>query len=301
MRLTKLHGLGNDYLFYAPAEGEEQQRDWADIARRASDRHFGVGADGLILALPSSIADLRMRIFNADGSEAEMCGNGIRCLAKYAVEERLVDPQAERLRIETLAGVLTIDLVRERGEVVGARVDMGVPRFSPAEIPVALDGEGPVLDYPLEVGGIELRLAFVSMGNPHAVHFIDTDPDAFPLDRIGPLVEHHPLFPKRTNFQVVQVVDRHRVKHRVWERGAGLTLASGTSAAAVCVIGYLKGLTASPLIDSLPGGDLLLEWDGQGSVSMTGPAVRVFDAEWNESVADRYHPSECTASASSHS
>ncbi|MDW8046169.1 MAG: diaminopimelate epimerase [Chloroflexota bacterium] len=300
MRLTKLHGLGNDYLFYAPAEGEEAQRDWADIARRASDRHFGVGADGLILALPSNVADLRMRIFNADGSEAEMCGNGIRCLAKYAVEEGLVDPGAERLRIETLAGILTIDLVRERGEVVGARVDMGRPRLRPAEIPVAVEVEGPVLDYPLEVGGIELRLSFVSMGNPHAVHFLTSDPDEFPLERIGPLVEHHPLFPRRTNFQIVQVLDRHRVKHRVWERGAGLTLASGTSAAAVCVAGCLKGLLESPVVDSLPGGELVLEWDGQGPVFMTGPAVRVFDAEWNENAGAGYHPSERAASAPSH-
>ncbi|GBD23108.1 Diaminopimelate epimerase [bacterium HR29] len=300
MRLTKLHGLGNDYLFYTPSPGEEEERDWSDIARRASDRHFGVGADGLILALPSAVADLRMRIFNADGSEAEMCGNGIRCLAKYAVEEGLVDPTAERLRIETLAGVLTIDLVRERGEVVGARVDMGQPRLRPAEIPVAVEGEGPILDYPLEVDGVQLRLAFVSMGNPHAVHFLDGDPDEFPLERLGPQVEHHPLFPRRTNFQIVQVVERHRVKHRVWERGAGLTLASGTSAAAVCVAGCLKGLLESPVVDSLPGGELLLEWDGTGSVFMTGPAVRVFDAEWNERDTPRYHPSERATSAPSH-
>ncbi len=300
MRLTKLHGLGNDYLFYTPSPGEEEQPDWSDLARRASDRHFGVGADGLILALPSAVADLRMRIFNADGSEAEMCGNGIRCLAKYAVEERLVDPTAERLRIETLAGILTIDLVRQGGEVVGARVDMGQPRLRPVDIPVAVEGEGPILDYPLVVDGVQLRLAFVSMGNPHAVHFVETDPDEFPLERIGPLVEHHPLFPRRTNFQVVQVLDRHRVKHRVWERGAGLTLASGTSAAAVCVAGCLKGLLESPVVDSLPGGELLLEWDGKGSVFMTGPAVRVFDAEWNERAAPSYHPSERAASALSH-
>lgn len=300
MRLTKLHGLGNDYLFHAPTPGEEEQRDWADIARRASDRHFGVGADGLILALPSQVADLRMRIFNADGSEAEMCGNGIRCLAKYAVEEGLVDPAAERLRVETLAGILTLDLVRERGEVVAARVDMGRPRWRPAEIPVAVDGDGPVLDYPLTVDDVELRLAFVSMGNPHAVYFLDDDPDTFPLERIGPQVERHPLFPRRTNFQVVQVLDRRHVKHRVWERGAGITLASGTSAAAVCAVGYLKGLTESPLVDSLPGGDLLLEWDGVGPIFMTGPAVRVCEVEWNENARAGYHPSERAAGAPSH-
>jgi len=291
MRLVKLHGLGNDYLFYRPEPGEEELRDWADLARRASDRHFGVGADGLILALPSEVADLRMRIFNADGSEAEMCGNGIRCLAKFAVEEGLVPPDIDELRVETLAGVLTVTLFREGGEVVAARVNMGRPRFEPAEIPVNVEGPGPVLDYPLTVDGVELRLTFVSMGNPHAVHFIEGDVDDFPLERIGPLVERHPLFPNRTNFQVVQVLDRGHVRHRVWERGAGITLASGTSASAVCVAGVLKGLTDRRIVDSLPGGDLELEWTEEGSVLMTGPAVRVFDAEWHESERPRYHRS----------
>lgn len=279
MRVTKMHGLGNDYVF-ACADGGE--RDWSGLARRVSDRHFGVGSDGLILALPSRVADLRMRMFNADGSEAEMCGNGIRCLARYAVEEGIVAPDAGAVAIETLAGVLTLDLFRENGVVTAARVDMGPPDFDPASLPAAVDGPGPVVDLPVEVDGVALRLTLVSVGNPHAIHWIESDVDAFPLERIGPLVERHPLFPNRVNFQVVRVLDRGHVRHRVWERGTGITLASGTSASAVCAAGRLTGRTDGAIVDSLPGGDLELSWDGEGSVFMTGPATRVFDADWHE-------------------
>ena len=278
MRVTKMHGLGNDYAYVRP----DAERDWSEVARRVSDRHFGVGSDGLILALPSDVADLRMRMFNPDGSEAEMCGNGIRCLAKYAVEEGMVPADAEEIAIETLAGVLTLQLFRENGSVTAARVDMGPPSFDPASLPAAVDGPGPVVDLPLEVEGVPLRLTLVSVGNPHAIHWTDVDVDAFPLERIGPLVENHALFPNRTNFQVVEVVDPGHVRHRVWERGTGITLASGTSASAVCAAGRLTGRTGDRIIDSLPGGDLELEWDGSGSVFMTGPAARVFDAEWAE-------------------
>ncbi len=278
MRVTKMHGLGNDYV-YVRAEGD---RDWPALARRVSDRHFGVGGDGLILALPSEMADLRMRMFNADGSEAEMCGNGIRCLARYAVEEGIIAPDAETVSVETLAGVLTLDLLRENGVVVAACVDMGPPSFDPASLPAAVEGPGPVVDLPLEVDGAALRLTLVSMGNPHAIHWVDGDVGAFPLERIGPLVERHPLFPNRTNFQVVQVMDRAHVRHRVWERGTGVTLASGTSASAVCAAGRLTDRTDGAITDSLPGGDLELAWDGEGSVFMTGPAARVFDGDWYE-------------------
>jgi diaminopimelate epimerase len=278
MRVTKMHGLGNDYIYVRPT-GE---RDWADVSRRVSDRHFGVGSDGLILALPSSVADLKMRIFNADGSEAEMCGNGIRCLAKYAVEEGMVPADRERVTIETGAGVLTLQLFREAGIVSAARVDMGRPRFEPAEIPANVEGPAPIVDLPIEVGGMQLKLTLVSMGNPHAIHYVGAGIEEFPLERIGPLVEHHLIFPRRTNFQVVQVIDRGHVRHRVWERGSGITLASGTSASAVCAASVLRGFTDKRIVDSLPGGDLVLEWDGKGSVFMTGPATRVFDGEWHE-------------------
>lgn len=276
MRITKMHGLGNDYLYLRP----EEERDWGRLSRRVSDRHFGIGSDGLILALPSERADLRMRIFNADGSEAEMCGNGIRCLAKYAVEEGIVDAAARSVTVETLAGVLTLDLFREDGAVTGARVEMGEPDFDPAALPAALPGPGPVFDHVVEVDGIKLKLSLVSVGNPHAVHYVDGGIEEFPLERIGPLVERHPLFPNRVNFQVVQVLDPGHVRHRVWERGSGITLASGTSATAVCAVSRTRGLTGDRLVDALPGGELVLDWDGEGPVYMTGPAVRVFDCDW---------------------
>jgi diaminopimelate epimerase len=278
MRVTKLHGLGNDYIFHQPTE----ERDWEDISRRISDRHFGLGSDGLILALPSDKADLRMRIFNADGSEAEMCGNGIRCIGKYAVEEGMVPADAERITVETGAGVLVLQLFRENGIVTAARVDMGEPRLEASQIPANVEGPGPILDMPLNVGGMDLKLTLVSMGNPHAIHYVESGIEDFPLERIGPLVENHPVFPRRINFQVVQVVDSGHVRHRVWERGSGITLASGTSASAVCVASRLHGFTGDRIIDSLPAGDLVLEWDGVGSVFMTGPAARVYDAEWLE-------------------
>ena len=278
MRVTKMHGLGNDYIYVIP----EREMDWPDIARRVSERHFGIGSDGLILALKSDLADMKMRMFNADGSEAEMCGNGIRCVAKFAVEEGLVSSGKDVVTVETLAGVKTLQLFRDGGVITGARVDMGAPSFDPAALPANVEGPGPVIDLPLTVDGIDLKLTLVSVGNPHAIHYIDSDPAGFPLERIGPLVENHPLFPRRTNFQVVQVLDRGHVKHRVWERGSGITLASGTSATAVAAASRLRGFTGDRIVDSLPGGDLTLEWDGAGSVFMSGPATRVMDGEWLE-------------------
>jgi diaminopimelate epimerase len=276
MRFTKMQGLGNDYVYMLPSE----EHDWEAVARAVSDRHFGIGSDGLILALPSQVADMRMRMFNADGSEAEMCGNGIRCVAKLGVEEGLVPGNPDVVTVETLAGIKTLVLQREGGVIIGARVDMGPPNFDPASLPATVEGPGPVIDLPVTVDGVDLKLTLVSVGNPHAIHYVDSDPDGFPLERIGPLVEHHPLFPRRVNFQVVQVLDRGHVKHRVWERGSGITIASGTSASAVAAASRLRGFTGDRIVDSLPGGDLVLEWDGTGSVFMTGPAVRVFDGEW---------------------
>ncbi len=278
MRVTKMHGLGNDYVYLIPTE----EKDWPEIARKVSDRHFGVGSDGLILALPSDVADMKMRMFNADGSEAEMCGNGIRCVAKFALEEGLVAGDKETVTVETLAGIKTLQMFREDGAVVAARVDMGPPNFDPASLPANVEGAGPVVDLPLTVDGMELRLTLVSVGNPHAIHYIDYHPNEFPLERIGPLVENHPLFPRRTNFQVVQVLNPGEVNHRVWERGSGITLASGTSATAVAAASRMRGFTGDRIVNHMPGGDLVLEWDGQGSVFMTGPATRVFDAEWLE-------------------
>jgi diaminopimelate epimerase len=278
MRVTKMHGAGNDYVYALP--GDDRGRDWEKLAREVSDRHFGIGSDGLIIGLPSDKADLRMRMWNADGSEAEMCGNGIRCLVKFAVEEGFLPADADNVTVETLAGIKVLQLFRENGVVTSARVDMGPPNFDPASLPANVEGPGPVVDLPVLVDGMELKLTLVSMGNPHAIHYIDNDPESFPLARIGPLVEHHPLFPRRTNFQVVQVLNPGEVRHRVWERGTGITLASGTSSCAVAAASRMRGLTGPRIVDHMDGGDLVLEWDGSGSVFKTGPAVRVFDTEW---------------------
>ncbi len=277
MRVTKMHGAGNDYVYTLPLVDRD---DWDEMARQVSDRHFGIGSDGLILGLRSDKADMRMRMFNADGSEAEMCGNGIRCLVKFAVEEGFLPRDAETVSVETLGGIKVLQLFRENGVITSARVDMGPPNFDPSSLPANVEGPGPVIDLPLVVDGMELKLTLASMGNPHAIHYIDHDPASFPLERIGPLVENHPLFPRRTNFQVVQVLGPGEIRHRVWERGTGITLASGTSASAVCAASRMRGLTGDRIIDHMPGGDLTLEWDGAGSVFMTGPAVRVFDTEW---------------------
>lgn len=272
-----MHGAGNDYVYTLPTTDRD---DWEELARTISDRHFGIGSDGLILGLKSDVADMRMRMFNADGSEAEMCGNGIRCLVKFAVEEGFLPPNADDVSVETLGGIKILQLFREDGVITSARVDMGVPNFDPASLPANVEGPGPVIDLPITVDGMELKLTLASVGNPHAIHYIDHDPATFPLERIGPLVEHHALFPRRTNFQVVQVLNKGEVNHRVWERGTGITLASGTSATAVCAASRLRGFTGDRIVNHMPGGDLILEWDGKGSVFKTGPAVRVFDTEW---------------------
>jgi len=256
------------------------------MARAMCDRHFGVGGDGLILVLPSDEADFRMRIFNPDGSEAEMCGNGIRCFAKYVVEEGLAPPETSQLNIETLAGVRTVWLTKEGNEVRRVRVSMGEPEFSPDRIPVWIDHPTlralmpPVKDYPVEIDGKELRLTCLSMGNPHAVHFIDYPVDEFPLLELGPKVENHLYFPNRVNFEVVQVVDRSQVEARVWERGAGPTLACGTGACAVAVAAHLHDLVEDEVDVRLPGGTLHLEWGGEGEVFLSGPAETVFRGEW---------------------
>ena len=278
MRVTKMHGAGNDYVYALP--GDDRGRDWEKLARDMSDRHFGIGSDGLIIGLPSEKADIRMRMWNADGSEAEMCGNGIRCLVKFAVEEGFLPADADNVTVDTLAGIKVLQLFRENGVVTAARVDMGSPNFDPASLPANVEGPGPVVDLPILVDGMALKLTLVSMGNPHAIHYIDHDPAQFPLARIGPLVENHPLFPRRTNFQVVQVLNRGEVNHRVWERGTGITLASGTSSCAVAAASRMRGLTGDRIVDHMEGGDLILEWDGHGSVFKTGPAVRVFNTDW---------------------
>jgi diaminopimelate epimerase len=280
IKFTKMHGAGNDYIY---VDARQTEKDWPEVARRMSDRHFGVGGDGLILILPSSKADVRMRMFNADGSEAEMCGNGIRCFAKYVLERGIAQPNEGVLSVETLAGIIRVYPIWNEGLMVAARVNMGPPRLRPADVPVKLEGGGPVIDHPLEVDGRHLALTFVSIGNPHAVAFLDEAVADFPLCTIGPKVENHPLFPKRVNFEVVNVESRDALRMRVWERGSGETLACATGACAVIVAAHLKGLVNDKVDISVPGGILKLEWPGQGDVWLEGPCEEVFTGEWKES------------------
>jgi diaminopimelate epimerase len=279
MRFVKMQGTGNDFVLLEAQGGE---RDWPRLAQAMCDRHFGVGADGLILVLPSSRADVRMRMFNPDGSEAEMCGNGLRCVVKYAVEGGLARPRDGRIDVETLAGVLAAQIFGDERTVERVRVSMGVPRFAPAEVPVLVETEPPIIDLPLEVSGHTLWLTCLSMGNPHAVHFLDGPVADFPLEELGPLVEHHALFPQRVNFEVAQVLAGDRIEARVWERGAGATLACGSGASATVVAACLRGLAGAAVDITLPGGTLAVEWDGRGEVYLAGPAERVFAGEWEK-------------------
>jgi len=245
-----------------------------------SDRHFGVGSDGLILILPSRVADVRMRMFNADGSEGQMCGNGIRCVAKYAFEHGR--SKANPMRIETAAGVKTVELVIDAaGRVTAATVDMGPPILDPAKIPVKVP-QKQVIDVPIRTAQHAYPMTCVSMGNPHAVIFVP-DAAAVPLEQVGPEIERHPLFPERVNVHFVQVRSPQEVTMRTWERGSGATLACGTGASAVCVAGALTGRTGRKITAHLPGGDLELHWrQDNDRVYMTGPAVEVFQGEWKE-------------------
>jgi len=285
MEFTKMHGAGNDYV-YVDARAMPE-RDWESLSRSISDRHFGVGGDGLILVMDSEVADLRMRMFNSDGSEGAMCGNGIRCFAKYAIERGIVSSTAQKVTVDTMSGVRTIVPHYDGTSVDSARVSMGPPRFAPSEIPVDLDPaiagkDGPIINYAVHPGDFRLFLTFVSMGNPHAVTFIDQPVEEFPLHNIGPLVERHPIFPDRVNFEIVNLRDDRNLDARVWERGSGETMACGTGACAIGVASRLLGHTGDRVAVNLPGGTLDIEWDGQGEVYLEGPAAEVFSGVWTE-------------------
>jgi diaminopimelate epimerase len=279
MRFTKMHGIGNDYVYVNGFQ--ESVDDPAALARRIADRHFGVGGDGLILVLPSEQADVRMRMFNADGSEAEMCGNGIRCVAKFAFDRGI--SKSNPMRVETGRGVLDLALTVEEGRVREVTVNMREPVLALPEIPVdaaRLIKGNSQHEYVFDIEGQSLSAAFVSMGNPHVVMFVD-NVAAIELDRLGPRVERHPAFPRRINAHWVQIVSRQEVIMRTWERGSGITLACGTGACAVCVAGVLTGRTGRKILAHLPGGDLKLDWDERDNcVYMTGPATEVFSGEW---------------------
>ena len=246
MRFTKMHGIGNDYVYVSTFD-QKPPSDPAQLAVAISDRHFGIGGDGLILIMPSEQADARMRMFNADGSEGEMCGNGVRCVAKYLFDHGLA--RKSQVTIETGRGVLTLDLEVHEGRVQRVRVDMGRPIFEPSRIPTLLAGEPPV-EHPLRLGDRELGVTALSMGNPHAVIYVD-DVAAFPLESLGPQIEHHPAFPRRVNVHIVQVLGTGEVRMRTWERGSGITLACGTGACAVCVAGVLTRRTERSILAHL--------------------------------------------------
>jgi diaminopimelate epimerase len=278
MRFTKMHGCGNDYI-YVDCFREKPPRDPAALSRAVSDRHFGIGADGLILICPSEKADARMRMYNADGSEPEMCGNGLRCVAKF-VHDRGIAPRS-RLAIETGRGVLTVDLEIRGGKAERIRVDMGEPILQASDIPTNLPGNPPV-NVPLTIDDVTLNFTCVSMGNPHAVTFVDAVTDRLVLG-IGPNVEKHSAFPRRTNVEFVKVNKPNDATMRVWERGSGETLACGTGACASAVAGVLTGHLARKVTMHLLGGDLELHWsETDNHVYQTGPAVEVFSGEWPE-------------------
>ncbi len=292
MKFTKMHGLGNDYIYVNCFK--EKIENPVQLAKIVSDRHRGIGGDGLILISPSETAGVRMRIFNADGSEAEMCGNGIRCVAKYAYEHKLAeiggpfslpgqlsDCRAS-LNIETGNGILTVGLeVDDRNNIQKACVNMGQPILAPKDIPVNLSGEK-VVEQAIEILSQELLMTCVSMGNPHAVFFCD-DVDLIELERLGPAIENHALFPNRINVHFVQIDRPTEFTMRTWERGSGITMACGTGACAAFVASVLTGRTERICTGHLPGGDLNLNWcQEDNSVYMTGPAVEVFEGIWPE-------------------
>jgi len=268
IEFTKMHGTGNDFVVIQTDGG----RDWASPARAMCARHFGIGADGLILVMPSTVADVRMRMFNPDGSEAEACGNGMRCLVRYVIDMGIVAPG--EVRVESMGGIRR---ARSIGDAI--QVDMGAPILDAQRIPVAATLDK-VMDYPIEVDGRRLPFTCVSMGNPHAVCFIEEPVGEFPLAELGPLVEHHSFFPNRVNFEIANVIDASTVRARVWERGAGETLSCGTGACAVAVAAKLHGYCPEDIDITLPGGELTVSWDGGGEVKLSGPAVSVFEGRW---------------------
>ena len=275
MKFVKMQGCGNDYVYVDCMK--ELPEDIPGLARRISDRHFGVGSDGLILIRPSEKADFFMDMYNSDGSGAQMCGNGIRCVAKFVYDKGLTNKK--KLLIETLGGIKELELATEDGKVAFVTVNMGSPILNPSLIPVVSDKDR-VINEPIIVDGKEYRMTCVSMGNPHAVVFVSDTKD-LPLEKLGPLFEHHAAFPERVNTEFIHVIDRRRIDMRVWERGSGETLACGTGACASVVASYLNGYTEPEVTVALLGGELKVRYDvAENLVYMTGPAVTVFEGDY---------------------
>ncbi|MBQ0058853.1 MAG: diaminopimelate epimerase [Lachnospiraceae bacterium] len=284
MKFTKMHGCGNDYVYVDVTKVPLE--DPVGVAIKVSDRHFGIGSDGLILIAPSEVADFRMEMYNLDGSRGAMCGNGIRCVGKYVYDHGLTDK--EEVAIETDSGIKILKLTVENGKVAAVRVNMGAPILEAGDIPIINDAhhyvtiDSRVINAPIYVDGREYEMTGVSMGNPHCVIFVDEDPMDIPLEQIGPKFENHSRFPERINTEFVLVKDKHRVNMRVWERGSGETLACGTGTCATAVAGILTKRVESPVVVEVRGGEITIEWAGEGEpVYMTGPATEVFEGEIN--------------------
>jgi len=286
MNFTKLQGTGNDFIL---VETSDMQRDWSQLAVAMCDRHLGVGADGLLVLLPSDVADFQMRIFDADGSEAEACGNGLRCLARYVLEKGLISAGTHQMLVETISGMRKVELHKIGSKVVNIQVGMGAPKFEAKDIPVAIEqGEEDIVDiksmpsYPITVEDRELLLNLVSVGNPHAIYFWHHPVSDFPLSQLGPKVEQLAIFPNRVNFEVARVISRQQIEARVWERGVGETLACGSGACAIAVAAQLYGYIDNKVNIKLPGGVLSVDWDRVGEVLLSGPAEIVFTGEWSD-------------------
>jgi diaminopimelate epimerase len=275
MQFSKWHGLGNDFVIVNGFK--EKVSDYKSAAIQVCDRHFGIGADGLVFVLPSETADFRMRIFNSDGSEAEMCGNVTRCVARYVYENGLTDKT--KITVETLAGPIKPELVIVNGKITGTRVDMGKPRLKRAEIPMTGKADDQAVNVPIEVNGKTYHGTAVSMGNPHFIIFVD-DVNAIDLAATGSKIETDALFPRKTNVEFVQVISKDELRMRVWERGAGITLACGTGACATLAAAVLNGRTGRKATIHLDGGDLVIEWGADDHIYMSGPAVEVFRGEY---------------------
>ena len=274
MKFTKMQGCGNDYVYVNCFR--ETVENGPELAVKVSNRNFGIGSDGLILICPSETADVKMVMYNADGSQSQMCGNGIRCVGKYSYDYGIVNKDI--ITVETLAGIKTLQLRVENGKVCEVTVDMGAPVIKPELVPVVAEGES-VIAKPVEIGGKEYEITCVSMGNPHAVTFVD-DTNAIEIEKTGPVFEYHPMFPERTNTEFIQVLSDTEINMRVWERGSGETLACGTGACASAYACMLNGKTKEEVTVHLLGGDLHIKYDKEsGHIFMTGPAVVVFDGE----------------------
>ena len=286
MEFTKLQATGNDFIVI---DAIDRQLDWPSISRKMCDRHFGVGADGLIIVKKSPNADFSMSIFNADGSEAEICGNGLRCFAKYVLDNKLT--AGSTITVSTLADIRTVETSKENGQVTYAKVNMGSPKFAAEDIPVILTSNDvvvsnnttiPIIDYKLKLPDTVLSISLVSMGNPHAVALINEDIASFKLSDIGPQVENNGIFPERINFEVARIISNEKIEARVWERGVGETLACGSGACAIAVAAQLKNLTDNKVDIMLPGGILTVSWDRAGEVFLSGSVEEVFTGRWKE-------------------